>query len=117
MPYGIETSNSHSFYSVPLKVIYFGRIEDEQKRISDTLRGMISVLKKLPNCEFDIYGWGNSVKKVKSIIEKEGQNLPIRFKGPVDSTEAFDIISKYQVFLFVLYLEEVKQHVQVTRSF
>ena len=100
-PYGIQPSINISVYQNPLKVIYFGRIEEEQKCISDTVRGMINVLKILPNCEFDIYGMGSAVEQIKMLIKNEGQGLPIQYKGSVESSSTYEILSKYQVFLLL----------------
>lgn len=69
-----------------LKLIYVGRLTEEQKRISDLTRGLCRVVREVPNTEAVLYGDGADRANVEKILEEEGENLPIRLAGKVDSS-------------------------------
>ena len=101
-PNGILQSTVKATYNKnPFRVVYIGRIEEEQKRILDTVKGMVEVLKKLPEVEFDIYGSGNCVDAVKQIIDNDAKGIKIFYKGVVPNENIFEIISKYQSFILL----------------
>jgi colanic acid/amylovoran biosynthesis glycosyltransferase len=100
-PCGIVPSQIYSTFKKPFRIIYFGRVEQEQKRIIDTVRGLIHVLKRVPDLEFDIYGSGSEVEAVKEIIDKEANNLPVRYMGISNSEETATLLSQYHAFILL----------------
>jgi colanic acid/amylovoran biosynthesis glycosyltransferase len=101
-PYGIAQSSMKALYnSRPFRIVYIGRIEEEQKRISDTVRGMIYVLQNLPNVAFDIYGSGSALESVQDIIRKEAKKLPICYKGILPNENVYQTLSNYQCLILL----------------
>ena len=66
-----------------LKLIYVGRLEEEQKRISEVARGLCQVLKQITNTEATIYGDGSAKPEIEKIIKEEAKHLPIKLGGMV----------------------------------
>jgi colanic acid/amylovoran biosynthesis glycosyltransferase len=74
-----------------LRIVYTGRLVEEQKHISDVTLAFCRVVREVPGVEATIYGDGPSAPSVKRIIEKEGKGLPVSYAGRVDS----DVIQKH----------------------
>lgn len=66
----------HSF-----RLIYVGRLTEEQKRISDVTRALCRAVREVPGTEAFIYGSGPAQPEVEGILEQEGQGLPIYLAG------------------------------------
>lgn len=71
-----------------LRVCYFGRLIEKQKRISDVSRAFCRACRELPGVEAYIYGAGSQESLVKKILAEEGQGLNITFGGALDNEAA-----------------------------
>ena len=72
--------------SVPgdtMNIIYVGRLEEEQKRISDVTRSLCSVTRRVPGVKAYIFGDGSAVDAVRSIIRKENAGDRVELVGRV----------------------------------
>ena len=103
LPLGVVVSSKKAHLTdSSLQIVYIGRLEEEQKRISDTVRGLIMVLKKIDYpIRFDIYGSGSAERDIVKIIENEGEGLTINFKGAYKAEEVYEILSQYQVLVLL----------------
>ncbi len=84
-----------------LKVVYAGRIDEKQKRISDVAHAFCKAAKEVPGTRFTIYGDGPAVPAVQEIINTTGQGLPVRFEGKLKSTEVQNHLLQNQIFVLL----------------
>ncbi len=91
-----------SFSNEPFRLVYIGRIEEEQKRILDTVKGVAFVIKnsKLP-IEFYIYGTGSAEVAVKKVIADENLAEFIKYKGGIAANLVYEEITKYQCLILL----------------
>ncbi len=86
IPYGAPMPQQMA--SVPrekLKLVYVGRLAQEQKRIIETTHALCRAVREIPDTEAVIYGSGSQEETVKQILQEEGQDLSVYFAGRVDS--------------------------------
>lgn len=84
-----------------LKVVYAGRIDENQKRISDVAHAFCLAAKAVPGSSYTIYGDGPAVTTVQEILNTEGKGLPVQFKGKLRSTEVQAHLLQNQVFVLL----------------
>jgi colanic acid/amylovoran biosynthesis glycosyltransferase len=88
IPYGAPIPRSSAYApDGPLRLIYTGRLKDQQKRISEVTRTLCRTVKEIPGTEAYIYGEGPEQPAVESILLNEGKTLPVYLKGLVDCDE------------------------------
>jgi colanic acid/amylovoran biosynthesis glycosyltransferase len=69
-----------------LRLAYVGRL-DEQKRISETTRGLCRAVREAPGTEALIYGDGPARGAVEQILREEGTGLPVQLVGFVENDQ------------------------------
>jgi glycosyltransferase involved in cell wall biosynthesis len=84
-----------------LKVVYAGRIDEKQKRISDVARAFCKAANEVPGTSYTIYGDGPAVPAVQEILNTAGKDLPVQFKGKLKSTEVQAHLLQNQVFVLL----------------
>ena len=84
-----------------LKVVYAGRIDEKQKRISDVTHAFCKAAKEVPGSTYTIYGDGPAVPAVLEILHTTGKDLPVRFAGKLQSTEVQAHLLQNQVFVLL----------------
>jgi glycosyltransferase involved in cell wall biosynthesis len=84
-----------------LKVVYAGRIEENQKRISEVTHAFCKAAREVPDTAFTIYGHGNAVDAVQQIISTAGKGLPVSFGGKLKSTEVQAHLAQNHVFVLL----------------
>jgi colanic acid/amylovoran biosynthesis glycosyltransferase len=84
-----------------LKVVYAGRIDEKQKRISDVAHAFCKAAKEVPGTSYTIYGDGPAVPAVQQILNTAGKDLPVRFEGKLKSTEVQAHLIQNQVFVLL----------------
>lgn len=84
-----------------LRLIYTGRLKEEQKRISDVTRALCRTVKEIPETEAIIYGSGDAIPDVLRIIETDGRGLPIRYGGIVDTSDMEKVLTTGHVFVLL----------------
>jgi colanic acid/amylovoran biosynthesis glycosyltransferase len=84
-----------------LRVVYAGRIDEKQKRISDVAHAFCLAAKAIPGTSYTIYGDGPAVPAVKEILNTAGKDLPVLFKGKLKSTEVQAHLLQNQVFVLL----------------
>jgi colanic acid/amylovoran biosynthesis glycosyltransferase len=84
-----------------LKIVYAGRIDEKQKRISDVTHAFCKAAKEVPGTSYTIYGDGPAVPAVQEILNTAGKDLPVQFKGKLKSTEVQAHLLQNQVFVLL----------------
>ncbi len=84
-----------------LKLVYIGRISQEQKRIIDTIRIVVACAKAFPQIEADFYGSGPDFEAASELLRSEAQDLPIRLHGRVSHEQAQEILARSHVFILL----------------
>jgi colanic acid/amylovoran biosynthesis glycosyltransferase len=74
-----------------LRLVYIGRLVEEQKRASDVTTALCAVAKRVPSLEAWIVGDGPARNAVEDIIQKKGNGC-VRFLGRVDNANIYDVL-------------------------
>lgn len=112
IPYGVETRDAEpEEFTGPLRLIYVGRFEEEQKRISD----VVGVIKRLSaegvDYRFTLVGDGERMPMVRSALEVEIANGRVRLMGwqasedvirEMNASDVFVLASAYEGFCISL---------------
>ncbi|MBL7701563.1 MAG: glycosyltransferase family 4 protein [Ferruginibacter sp.] len=103
IPYGAPVPSEVANLSKDgvLNVVYAGRIDERQKRISEVTQAFCKAAKEVTGTNYTIYGDGPAVPAVQDILNTEGKGLPIQFKGKLKSTEVQDHLLQNQVFVLL----------------
>jgi len=98
IPYGVETRETPPITSPdgPLRLLYVGRFENQQKRISD----VVAVIEKLSESgidfEFDLVGDGEEMSNVRSALSGFGN---VRIHGWLDAARVIETMRTSEVFI------------------
>ncbi len=84
-----------------LKVVYAGRIDENQKRISEVTRAFCYAAEAIPGTSYTIYGDGPALPAVLEILKASGKGLPVKFAGKLKSTEVQSHLLQNQVFVLL----------------
>lgn len=84
-----------------LKLIYVGRLEEEAKQISEVTRALCNAIKAIPKVEAVIVGEGSARASVEQILVEEGEDLPIRLAGLVDTSQIQAVMSESHVLVLL----------------
>lgn len=103
IPIGAPVTSSVAGLSADgeLKVVYAGRIDEKQKRISDVAHAFCKAAREIPGTSYTIYGDGPAVPVVQEILNTAGKDLPVLFKGKLRSTEVQAHLLQNQVFVLL----------------
>lgn len=82
-----------------LKVIYAGRLEEKQKKISELTRAFCRAAEEVEGTEYFIYGSGPALNSVLKLIAIHGKGLPVSYGGVLDSNHILDSFSQHHVFV------------------
>lgn len=110
IPCGVPISNVPvtNFTNPVFKLIYVGRLDEHQKRISQVVKAMCYASKEVEGVEGVIYGHGDD-KRVISLIKKYGAEDKVHFGGSLPNDEIFNTLSKAQVFVLLSNYEGLPQ--------
>ncbi|MBD2593982.1 glycosyltransferase family 4 protein [Nostoc spongiaeforme FACHB-130] len=95
------SSNIASLSTDNLKLIYFGRLEETQKRISEVTFALCRAVKEIPGTEATIYGSGAAKPNVEKILAEYGKNVPIKLGGLIDNSQIIKVISQHHVMVLL----------------
>ncbi|MDJ0843333.1 glycosyltransferase family 4 protein [Crocosphaera sp.] len=70
-----------------LKIVYVGRLVEEQKQISLLTKAFCRTVREVPNTEAIIYGSGSKQKAVEKIIAQQAQDIPVKLGGRLNSDQ------------------------------
>ncbi len=103
IPYGAPITPEAATISADgiLNIVYAGRIDEKQKRISEVTQAFCKAAREVPGTSYTIYGDGPAVPAVQEILNTAGKDLPVRFKGKLKSTEVQAHLLQNQVFVLL----------------
>jgi len=76
------------------RLVYTGRLIEEQKRSSDVAVALCEVVRRNPNLEAWIVGDGPARKAVEGIIQEKGMGARVRLLGRLDNVDVFGILAQ-----------------------
>ena len=82
IPSGTPDADFSAVWQSNIRLIYTGRLEQQQKRILDTVHAIMSAVRQVPGSTAVIVGAGTQEAKVREMVAESG--LPIRVTGGVD---------------------------------
>jgi glycosyltransferase involved in cell wall biosynthesis len=101
IPYGVEAADGikENAADEPLRIVYVGRVEQEQKRIAD----LIAIAKKLYeariNFKLTIVGDGPDMPKLLAALKTEIENKAVEIAGWLDKREVLHTLRQSDVFI------------------
>jgi colanic acid/amylovoran biosynthesis glycosyltransferase len=88
IPYGVPIPLQVASVSTePLRLIYVGRLVEEQKQILSVTRALCRVVRELPGTEAVLYGNGPDRERVRRCLEEEKVGERVRLGGHIDNPE------------------------------
>ena len=84
-----------------LRVVYTGRMVQEQKRIIDTVNGACDAVARLPAISFDFIGDGSERRACEQFVAMRGCGERVRFLGRMSPSEVRMALPNYHVFLLL----------------
>jgi colanic acid/amylovoran biosynthesis glycosyltransferase len=76
------------------RLVYVGRLIEEQKRSSDVAVALCEVVRRNPNLEAWIVGDGPARNAVEGIIQEKGVGARVRLLGRLDNADVFGILAQ-----------------------
>ena len=76
------------------RLVYVGRLIEEQKRSTDVAVALCEVVRRNPNLEAWILGDGPAREAVEGIIQQKGLGARVRLLGRVDNADVFEILAQ-----------------------
>lgn len=99
IPHGVPTPRVRAAQpKEKLRIVYTGRLVEEQKRISDLARAFCRVTRNHANLEAWIVGAGSAEANVRNIIRAEGMDERVILKGWVSPTRIHEVLGECQIF-------------------
>ena len=102
IPYGVAMPELRAAQGTEkLRIVYTGRLVEEQKRISDLARAFCCIARQHANLEAWIVGAGKAEANVKSIIRAAGMEERVILKGRVDPARIHETLAECQIFVLL----------------
>lgn len=76
------------------RLVYTGRLIEEQKRISDVVTALCELIQGTRNMEAWIVGEGPARGAVQDIIREKGMEARVRLLGRVDNANIYDVLTQ-----------------------
>jgi colanic acid/amylovoran biosynthesis glycosyltransferase len=84
-----------------LRLIYTGRLIEQQKRISDVTRALCNVTREISGTEAVIYGSGDALESVLNIINSKGAESSVRYGGVLEPDNIQEVLLEGHVFVLL----------------
>lgn len=102
IPYGVPIpGQSARAPNEALRLIYVGRLVEEQKQILDVTRALCRVVREVPGTEAVIYGNGPDRARVKRCLEEESTGSRVRLGGQIDNAQIEQVMLEAQVLVLL----------------
>jgi colanic acid/amylovoran biosynthesis glycosyltransferase len=86
IPYGVPIPpRAVDVSAAPLRLIYVGRLVEEQKQILSVTRALCRVVRELEDTEAILYGNGPDRERVRRCLEEENVGDRVRLGGQIDN--------------------------------
>lgn len=101
IPYGVEASkvSPNLFSNNKLSVVYVGRIEEGQKRISDLIRIIKEIYAQSSNFQFTIIGDGPQMKFLRTELREYIKSGVVVIRGWLDKKAIYEQLLISEVFI------------------
>lgn len=101
IPYGVKTSEIEPTESGDnvLKMIYVGRLEEEQKRVSDLMKTVKLLSEKGVNYKLSIVGDGEEMPKIEENLNKELNSGKVELHGWLEGDKVIEAMRDAEVFV------------------
>jgi len=76
------------------RLVYVGRLVEEQKRISDVANALCAVTQNIPKLEAWVVGEGEARPTVEAIIQEKGLGDRVRLLGRVDNARIYEVLAE-----------------------
>jgi colanic acid/amylovoran biosynthesis glycosyltransferase len=80
---------------------YVGRLADEQKRITDLTRAFCRAVREVGDTQASIYGDGPGRESMESVLETEGEGLPVRWCGAIPSDQVTEVLQGHHAIVLL----------------
>ncbi len=101
IPSGVPVTEKPAARWEPLRVIYVGRMEEIQKRISLVLASMEEILLRRPDVICELYGDGSQASFARTFAQQSKFNARMEFLGTVPENELTDRIGQTSIVLLL----------------
>jgi colanic acid/amylovoran biosynthesis glycosyltransferase len=106
IPCGVEMPDSAVVAQLaappaPFRIIYAGRMVEEQKRVSEVARSLCRVVREVQGVEGVMYGDGADRQGVVDVMAEEGAGLPVRYGGAYEGIQVYDHMRRAQAMLLL----------------
>jgi len=102
IPYGVPIPARPADVSrEPLRLIYVGRLVEEQKRILSVTKALCRVVRELPGTEAVIYGNGPDRERVRQCLEEEKVGDCVRLGGQIDNADIQRVMAEAGVLVLL----------------
>ena len=103
IPYGAPVADTTAYFdgSDKLKLVYLGRLNNHQKRIGEVTRAFCQATKEIQNTEAVIYGTGDALQEVLTIIKQEGKESAVSYGGALPVSEVQKHLLQNHVYVLL----------------
>lgn len=102
IPYGVPVpTRSVTPRDGKVRLIYVGRLVEEQKQISRVTKALCRAVREVPGTEAVIYGNGPDRDAVERHLEAEGMGDAVRLGGQVDNAAIQDVMLRADLFVLL----------------
>ena len=102
IPSGVPTEGfSANHYSRPLRLVFVGRVIQQQKRILETIEGISLCINKNPEIIATIIGDGPDIKVAQNKVHTLGLQRHISFVGTIPSQNIQKLLSEHHVLVLL----------------
>jgi colanic acid/amylovoran biosynthesis glycosyltransferase len=102
IPYGVIIPNTKAKrVDTSLRVIYVGRLAEEQKRISEVTRSFCDMTREIKGVEAIIYGDGPDKANVETILNEQQLNTAVSLGGNIPPKQMTDELLKAHVIVLL----------------
>ncbi len=102
IPYGVPIPDrTASLSKGPLRLIYVGRLVEEQKQILEVTRALCRAVREVPETEAIIYGNGPDRSRVNRCLQEEDVGERVRLGGQVDNADIQRVMLEADVLVLL----------------
>jgi glycosyltransferase involved in cell wall biosynthesis len=101
IPYGVDAAEVIAFSKPeePLKIVYVGRVEEEQKRVPDLVKVISELYKNGVPFKMSIVGDGPYMPALKEALKAEVENTVVQIKGWLEKEKVLSELRAADVFI------------------
>ena len=101
VPSGVPIPQHSAIQNGPLRIAYIGRLEQEQKRILEVVRGLCAVLKNQSDATATLFGSGPEQSAVQKIIVQNGLQSRLHLAGSVAPEQLHSRLIEFNTVLLM----------------